>query len=185
MELLALMDLWSRSRLVGDLRSLLKQRDVLMALATETFGLLAGARWRAAESQFADTHGPTDSRLKSLAVEIPARYGRGSLGAVLTTDCPELARRPIQARVDALARHVSRANIVRHARSLVEFALRMASCPQSLRDWGAEADRESAVRSLLEAPTIAKAARLVIMGVDLCIPSRPIVAGLLYNGWEW
>ena len=72
---------------------------------------------------------------------------------------------------------------VRGAAWVAEFALRMASDPTALETW-AGGDLEDGIKSLLEAPTLARAARFLVLAVDQQRQSA-IPAGEIYSGWRW
>lgn len=66
---------------------------------------------------------------------------------------------------------------------VAEFALRMASDPTALETW-AGADLEDGIKNLLEVPTLARAARFLVLAVDQQRQSA-IQAGEVYAGWRW
>ena len=66
---------------------------------------------------------------------------------------------------------------------VAEFALRMASEPTTLETW-AGGDLESGIKTLLEAPTLARAARFLVLAVDQQRQSA-VQASEIYAGWGW
>nr|ART37113.1 D89 [uncultured bacterium] len=71
----------------------------------------------------------------------------------------------------------------RGAAWVAEFALRTASDPAALETW-AGGDLEDGIKSLLEAPALARAARFLVLAVDQKQQSA-ILAGETYSGWRW
>jgi hypothetical protein len=66
---------------------------------------------------------------------------------------------------------------------LFEFALRLASAPETARDWRKSAF-EAYLRELMRRPALALAARIWVL--LLAKSSRtPLGASALYAGWDW
>jgi hypothetical protein len=66
---------------------------------------------------------------------------------------------------------------------LSELALRLASDPANVEAWAGERLRAGVTR-LLEVPTLARAARFVVLATDHYLQSQ-IAPGELYVGWRW
>ena len=67
---------------------------------------------------------------------------------------------------------------------LVEFALRLASCPDEVRAW-AGANLTQGIEWVLETPALARAARFLVLAVDDYLSSQPLSERALYRGWVW
>jgi hypothetical protein len=71
---------------------------------------------------------------------------------------------------------------------LCEFALRIASNPADAESW-AGSKLHHGVAELLNAPTIARAARYLVLAIDIKMRSQTEAgqtrAGQLYAGWSW
>jgi hypothetical protein len=66
---------------------------------------------------------------------------------------------------------------------LSELALRLASAPGGVEDWAGQKLQAGTVR-LLEIPTLARAARFLVIATDRHLESR-VAPGELYAGWAW
>ncbi|MCI0558175.1 MAG: hypothetical protein MN733_06740, partial [Nitrososphaera sp.] len=65
-----------------------------------------------------------------------------------------------------------------------EFALRLGSVPWELREWSRDGLR-TGLEYLLDNPTLARAARYVVLAVDHSLPRTRLDEAHLYNGWDW
>ena len=70
-----------------------------------------------------------------------------------------------------------------HSAWLAEFALRIASDPVTVGSWAGE-HAETSVKKLLDVPTLARAARFLVLAVEQQKKSLR-AAGELYAGWGW
>ena len=70
-----------------------------------------------------------------------------------------------------------------HATGLAEFALRIASDPANLKAWAGE-HVDASIKKLLEVPTLARAARFLVLAVDQKKKSHA-GGGEVYSGWGW
>jgi hypothetical protein len=70
-----------------------------------------------------------------------------------------------------------------HSAWLAEFALRMASDPVTISAWAGE-HVDASVKKLLDVPTLARAARFLVLAVDQ--QKKSVAAsGEVYAGWGW
>jgi hypothetical protein len=67
---------------------------------------------------------------------------------------------------------------------IAEFALRLASAPETLLPW-AEERLQPGLRFLLKYPLIMRVARYIVLASDVASGARPLTAGPLHEGWEW
>jgi hypothetical protein len=200
--------LWGSARLPGDFVSATRQRAVLRALTLQIFRVLGGDNWGDAE---AAAHDRPD-KLVSLKRCVSNNREEAALGAALMYEIETMASakqgtRPL--RLSALvgrfvslprattstfvesARNSGGGGILRRVRSespddgswLAELALRLASDPAHVEAWAGEHLRGGLTR-LIELPTLARAARFLVLATHQRLNSR-IAAGELYAGWRW
>lgn len=67
---------------------------------------------------------------------------------------------------------------------IAEFALRLASAPDTLAPW-AKDYLGKGLQYLLKHNSIVRAARYIVLSGDLAAGSKPLSAGPLHKGWEW
>lgn len=192
---------WASARLPGDLFSAIRRRDVLRALALHIFQLIGGDTWASAEMSV--SNGPDG--LVGLKRAISRRREEAGIGAALAIDCAALSAATCEERVQriaslatsfhvltpALRPHISSGGgVIRRRRSgedeatwLSELALRLASDPGAVEEWAGEDLRAGTMR-LLEAPTLARAARFLVIATDRQLQSRA-AASELYASWGW
>ena len=205
-KLLTLAELWGKARLPGDLIAGVHRGTVLRALTSQILALLAGAQWEYAESKLKD-----ESGLGDLRRSISNNGHELKLGSQLQLEYQVLASEPPTKRAARLASLAEGVQLVRpspyqrevvgtsrspvgrrrrvqgvgpqHSEWLAEFALRMASDPMTLRAWAGE-HLDAGVKTLLDVPTLARAARFLVLAVDL--KNRSLAAlGDVYAGWGW
>jgi hypothetical protein len=206
-KLMTFAQLWGKARLSGDLIAGARRGVVLRALTAHILALLGGRAWASAESKLKDERGLVD--LKRSISDKGYEFG---LGSGLQLEYQALASEPPATRAVRLAslaesfrlvqpspKHrevVGRAStpgltVVRrvqgvgpeHSTWLAEFALRIASDPATLSTWAGE-HVEAGIKKLLEVPTLARAARFLVLAVDQQRKSRA-AAGEVYAGWGW
>ncbi len=206
-ELLNAISIWGNSQLPGDLFSRMMRRQVVSALLHKVHELFGGARWGRVEQRFTERERPQDdAALAELRWEISKKYETG-LGASLLEKLPEFVDAPVPQRVVDFSSTVARflqlptsasPSIHRSGGSSViqgssrvqdpvwlsEFALRLASDPESAAAWAGD-HLEAAVGSLFELPTLARAARFLVLTVASRTPRADVNEDLLVPGWEW
>ena len=184
---------WGSARLAGDLFSATRQRDVLRALAAHIFRLIGGGTWASAElSSGSRAHGLTD-----LKRAISKRREEAGIGAVI--DCAVLSAATYEERVQCVASLAIRFHllpspplptilrhgaVIRRGRDTMwmsELALRLASNPAVVEEWAGEQLRAGTSR-LLEAPTLARVARFIVIATDRHLQSQT-APGELYASW--
>lgn len=187
MRVLAIAQLWGRARLPGDFFSATRRRDVLLALGSHATRLLCGENWARAELA---ARGGTDgmTRLKEAVSRQPGEVG---IGVVLERDWADLAASTCRERVERIASLATKFRLLpstgptdeSDAGWLSELALRLASDPAGAEAWAGERLRAGLTR-LMELPTLARAARFLVLSTDRHYQSQAQPGGL-YAGWEW
>jgi len=206
-RLLSLARLWGSARLSGDLIAGARQRVVIRAITAHLQSLLSGRAWAGAEANLRNEHG-----LLELKRSISEKGSELGLGSGLLLEYKSLADYPPPKRAARLAslaesfrlvapsarqrEFVGRSNtpgltVVRrvqgvgpeHSPWLAEFALRAASDPVTLVAWAGE-HFYAGIRTLLSVPTLARAARFLVLAVDLQKQSLA-ASGEIYAGWAW
>jgi hypothetical protein len=181
---------WARARLTGDLFSAIRQREVLHALTLHAVRLVGGETWASAELA-ARAH---DDGFAALKAAVSKHSDEAAIAAVLDTELAALATATCAARVGRLAGLATSIRTLPATASseiapgatiawLAELALRLASHPAKAEVWAGARLREGLTR-LLEAPTLARAARFLVLGTDRHLHSRT-TPDELYAGWGW
>ena len=193
---------WGGARLPGDLFSATRQRDVLQALAAHIFRLIGGDIWAAAELSVSRR----PNRFADLKRAISRRREETGIGEALASDYAALSTATFKERVRRVASLATsfhllpsppRREIARHGNVILrgrparkrdpkwlsELALRLASNPTVVEEWAGEALRAGTMR-LVEVPTLARAARFLVIATDRHLQSRA-APGELYAGWGW
>ena len=197
-KLMTFAQLWGRARLPGDLIAGARRDTVLRALIVYIHVLLGGSAWASAESELKDERGLV--HLKRSISDRKYELGLGSglqlAYQALATEAPtkraarlaSLAESfqlvpPSTNRHEGLGRSSSPGVGPEHSAWLAEFALRMASDPMTLGAWAGE-HVDASIQKLLDVPTLARAARFLVLAVDQRRKSLA-AAGEVYAGWGW
>lgn len=201
-QLVRLATLWANARLPGDTFSSLQQRDVLLEITRQVFLILGGKKWYEAEISVGDSR----SWLLGLKREVSRQKKESGLSAVLHQKYASLASDTRKNRVGQLSslsieflslhsvppekivisRKLVRRRQVRSAENpiwLCELALRLASNPANAETWAEDLFHDG-VEKLLKIPTIARAARFLVLAIDHQLNSHA-APRQLYAGWEW
>jgi hypothetical protein len=205
-RLLSFARLWGAARLSGELIAGARQRLVIRAITAHILSLLGGQAWAKAETNVTGPNG-----LANLKRSISQNRYKAGIGAKLQLEYEVLAEMSPGKRVARLAslaesfrlvppspsqREIAgRSNspgltVVRrvqgvgpdHSAWLAEFALRMASDPVTLEAWAGE-HIDASIKKLLEVPTLARAARFLVLAVEQ--RKKHAAAGEVYAGWGW
>jgi len=182
--------LWGCARLPGDFLSTIRRRGVLLALARHVAKLLGGDNWAKAEISTCNSCNEDDG-MAVLKNAISKRREEMGVGAVLARDCEDLALVTCYERVRRLASLTSKFHLLQLALPvdkfdvgwLSELALRLASDPVGVEAWAGERLR-AGLALLMDAPTMARAARFLVLAIDHRLRSR-FTSGELYAGWRW
>ena len=197
--------LWGQARLSGDILSLTRQRDVVVALVREVFRLLCGDKWARAEVEITSTE---DTRaIKSLSGVVSKHPGETSVGDILFRDVATLSRETCESRIRLLASLTVKYRLltfhpmpdrlsggtvglgsvapadIDSPEWFAEFSLRLASNPAGVETWAGQFLHFGLGR-LLEMPTLARAARFLVIATDLCLQPQTGF-GELYRSWRW
>jgi hypothetical protein len=206
-RLLTSAQLWGRARLSGDLIAGARRGAVIRALTANILSLLGGHAWALAECSLKNKCGLLELKRcisdkvyelglgaalqlehEALADVPPSlRSVRlGSLAESFRVVQPSANRREVVGRSSAtgptVVRRVQGAG-PEHSAWLAEFALRIASDPATLGTWAGE-HLDASIKKLLEVPTLARAARFLVLTVDQQKKSLAAV-GEVYAGWRW
>lgn len=186
-KLITFTQLWGEARLAGDLIAGVRRDTVLRALITHIHALLGGGAWASAESELKDRHG-----LVHLKRSISDRKYELGLGSALMLKYQALATETPTKRAAYLTSLAESFQLVQpsspgvgpeYSAWLAEFALRLASHPMSLSAWAGE-HVDAGIKKLLDVPTLARAARFLVLAVDQQRSSLP-APGEVYAGWGW
>ena len=191
--------LWSRARLPGNVLAAFRRQKVLATMVFELFRLLGGNNWARAEEDatFGERNSGGILALSSAVSRDPTESGAGH---VLLREAQTMAREGCGHRVDRLTsvaleyrllpESIRRNTTIDAAAAgvvtpkwLAELALRLASDPASAEIWAGQ-ELRTGVSHLMESPSLARAARLIVIATDSYTPpSSP--SGALYSGWRW
>ena len=193
---------WGGARLPGNLFSATRQRDVLQALAAHIFRLIGGNAWASAElslsrrpNGFADLKRAVSKRREEAGICVALASDYAALSTATSKErvqrvawlaksfhlLPSPARPEIARHGNAILR--GRPARERDPKWLSELALRLASNPAVVEEWAGEALRVGTTR-LMQIPTLARAARFLVIVTDRHLESR-VAPGELYAGWGW
>jgi hypothetical protein len=205
--LLSSAQLWGKARLSGDLIAGARRGVVLRALTSNILSLVGGRAWASAESKLKDEQGLVD--LKRCISDKGYELG---LGSGLQLEYQALANEPPSRRAARLASLAESFRLMQpsanqrevverssfpglrvlrrvqgvgpeHSEWFSEFALRVASDPVTVSAWAGEY-ADASIKKLLDVPTLARAARFLVLAVDQRKKSRAI-ADEVYAGWRW
>lgn len=206
-QLVSLARLWGTARVSGDIIAATRKRLVIRAIAAHVSTLMGGRAWGVAEGNLTGPNG-----LAELKRSISQSRHETAIGAKLQLESDALAKTPPRMRVAPLASlaesfrlvlpSLSRHEVVvssntpgltvirrvagvgpEHSAWLAEFALRIASDPVPVEVWAGE-HLDAGIKKLLEAPTLARAARFLVLAVDQQKNSLA-APGEVYAGWGW
>ena len=191
--------LWSRARLPGNVLAAFRRQKVLSTLVFELFRLLGGDNWARAEEE-ATSGGRNVGALQALSSAVSRDPTESMAGDVLLREAQTVAHEGCGHRVDRLTslaleyrllpESIRRNTTIDAAavgvvtpKWLAELALRLASDPASAEIWAGQ-ELRTGIGHLMESPSLARAARLVVIATDLYMPpSSP--SGTLHSGWRW
>jgi len=190
-QLIRLARLWSTARLPGNFFSVSRQRKVLQAITFHVFRVMGGDTWANAELTARDS----DKQFARLRHAVFKQHEEAVIGRALLTNCADLATASHETRIKHMATIVVRYFALRSRTSagssrgaddpawLSELALRLASNPAGVEVWAGQQLR-SGIANLLELPTLARAARFLVVATDHQLQSCT-APGELYAGWGW
>jgi hypothetical protein len=193
---------WGEARLPGDPITTKRQRDVIDAFATHIVQIIGGDHWTREESSTRQSSGAMDK----LASAVSRRHEEALFGAVINRDAHELAAATCKKRtawLGALTKRylpplrLEKTNDSDHGSGngspatgpdspewLSELGLRLASAPFTVEQWAGCSLERGVKRLLEEVPTLARAARLMVLAIDRNLESAA-GPGEVYAGWRW
>ena len=166
------------------------------------FLILGGRKWYEAETLIQDRK----YRLSDLKEKISKPGNETDLATFFLKNCASLAKATCKQRISQFAslavkclhlksvppertvvsKRVIRKRPVQSADNpswLCELALRLACDTSTTEVWAGDGLRDG-IERLLNEPTLARAARFLVIAIDQKLGSRAI-PGKLYSGWEW
>lgn len=206
--LIHLYELWAKSHTTGNVIANWDKRKVLEALLVYIFSLIDNSRtWVLAEAAFLATSDLRHSAeqlsrtvsnaqdvRKGLMIQVAQQVLRQkdrSPDIVTPKDHAECLAATMQRFIQPL-RPISAqrsgsgmaSRVLRGAPWQAEFALRLASSPESLREWAGEWF-EAGLNALLLNTTLARAARFLVLITDRIQRTELKLQTSLYASWEW
>jgi hypothetical protein len=171
-QLLRTLEVWVRSRSVGNPFAVERKAAVKTALTNEIIGLLCGDEWLNWESKYALNLIPL-SDLKNFISPAPRH---GPLGRDLVSKQPQLQARTVGEIVELLYKlcrsyldlsvfSTARDHGVSRQEWAIEFAYRMFLNPEAIREW-AQQDFVPGVGYLLKNSVLCRAARFTVLVSD-------------------
>jgi hypothetical protein len=168
-QLFAAFDVWSRSRLPGDLLAKIRKQKVLERIKNGIVAMLCGGEWAAVEL----TLGESSKLAEALREKIPSNSRLRLLLSSLITKSDEFTRLSTTGTAELLSRTMRRyveLPVVSLAQNygvsshqwMAEFALRTFSTQENLRQWAAQ-EFCTALNYLLQNPLLARAARFITL----------------------
>ena len=204
-ELLSLIRMWFGARVTGFF-SAANRQSVLETLLREIFAIIGGEHWARAEQALHSQQGFAALRILKSAVS--TKQGWSNLCATLqseswiyknlemrdrvtrfaTTVQPLIPPQPTDSMVatrkaDGVIR-LPRTSQPEHPDWICEFALRLASSPETLNRW-AEHSLRRGLEVALELPTLVRAARFLVLAVNRHSQAFAFGDGRLYLAWGW
>ena len=203
MSMVDMSGLWGQARLPGDLLSVIRQRNVMLALASELFRLLCGENWTRAENGVASND--SIRALKALSYAVDGQPTEAGVGPILLRDAETIAHDTCSDRVGLFASLAVQHGLIRPYPApgrlrgasmnqqmsagvdtpawLAEFSLRLASDPAGIETWAGQHLRIGLDR-LMQRPILAKAAKFLVIATEQYSPFGSVF-GELYAGWRW
>lgn len=205
--LIHLYELWATSHTTGSGFANWDKRQVLVAVLVHIFSLIDnGKTWASAEVAFqgrsdlsnaAERLSRDVSNAQEVRKDIMAQFAQ-QVSRHKSASAEVAIREHIDGLTWTMRRLVqpippislersgtgSAGRILRGAPWQAEFALRLASSPETLREWSGEWF-EAGLKALLSNITLARAARFVVLTTDRILRTEVKLQTSLYAGWEW
>jgi len=194
-NLIKIAELWGCARVTGNLSSLFLRRKVLLAFVQDMFRLIAGDRWAESENNYCQSgESPV---LQCLGRAFKNRE-EVELAEAIRTQIHELAEASPRERAQQLALlsthylHIhppdsacrtTGQSIDSSLQWFSELALRLAAASIGTPAWAGQKLYQG-ISFLLEAPSLARAARFMVLALDQTT-QEPEIASDLYEGWRW
>lgn len=179
---------WGSAKSSGDILSLRNRRKVLHAITRHILLLVGGGRWAAAEAEVEN-----GGDLGILKRAVSRRADEVGIAAALALETAQLSAARLEARITRVADLAMSFHLLpkdapggpepETSGWIAEFALRLASSPRDAGVW-AGPNLRSGVTRLLDVPTLARAARFLVIATDRHLQSHA-APGELYASWCW
>lgn len=194
-EAVAVFRLWAEARTTGSLVALLARQRLLQAYIAYMFGMIAGSRWEKAENTFQQNPKQANAamRLVDAVTDITGiKRDLQNQSRNLTHLSPKEHAERLATSFGRLIKRVQATGSVeqfsvisKSARWQAEFALRLASAPETLQyipsDWFS-----AGLKGLIENQLLARASRFIVLTTSSALQSTPgNQQSSLYVGWEW
>jgi hypothetical protein len=180
---LNLCGLWGDARMPGDFFSVSRQHEVLKTLIRSMVHSICGERWAKTEAE------TEPSNLANLGKEVSRHGYESAIGREIILNHALLAEQSRENKIHFLAQlatqHMSsslRTGSATGPEWLAELAVRLFSSPSQVTSWAGIILDPGVAILLQELPTLARAARLLIISTDKALESRT-APGELYAGW--
>ncbi|KMP10705.1 hypothetical protein UZ36_06805 [Candidatus Nitromaritima sp. SCGC AAA799-C22] len=179
-QIICLNELWGSAQVIGQVLAIIRQRKVMEALQRKLTCLICGKKWIEAESYFLKN--PKDQgSLDKFGDALKSKPK--SFHVLIKNKFVELIDIPPNERVSWFAEKSKKFGIYGN-RELCEFALRLATSPQTIRHW-ADEKIDKYLEEILDQPILMRAARML----GLLIAEEHEFQGSnwlpLSRGWPW
>ncbi len=199
-ELVQLYELWLGARTTGSTVAEWAQRKVLQALLTQIFKVICDTSWTAAETSFV----ANPSSYNAIQNFSRAVCGASPLAQSLASFCQRTAELTPECRAEQMAsimnnlippiespdsqsiRTAGGVRLIKSKRASwqLQFALRLASAPETVQSWSGNW-YEVGLGGLLDNKVLARAARFLVMATHHREGAQHPAHTSLYAGWEW
>ncbi len=196
-DALALFKLWAESRTTGSMLAMLAQQRVLQAYIAHIFGIIGGARWEVAEGEYRSNPYHPNAALKlSRAVEasgvgadIMKQYEtmKDATPNQHAARLAEILKPYIRSIGSTSTNSIAQTGVrvLKGGRRQAEFALRMASAPETVEYWS-QTWFADGLKALLDNPLLARAARFIVLTTSHHLQNTERNQHTsLYAGWDW
>lgn len=195
---LALFRLWTESRTTGNMMAMLAQKRVLQGYIAHIFSIIGGSKWAASESTYrSDPHHPSAAVKLSKAVTdepsvcmsffhqyetmkdaTPKEHAVGLATGLKSFIKPIRPMRTVSAAQQGVV-------VTKGGRWQAEFALRLASAPETIEHWARDWFI-AGLKGLLDNPLLARATRFIVLTTSHHMQNTERNQHTsLYAGWDW
>lgn len=196
-DALALFKLWAESRTTGNMIAMLAQQRVLQAYIAHVFGIIGGARWEVAEGEYrSNPYHPSAALKLSRAVEASGvgadlmKQYETMKDATPNQHAARLAEslKPHIRSIGSMSMNITAqtgVRVLKGGRRQAEFALRMASAPETVEYWS-QTWFADGLKALLDNQLLARAARFIVLTTSQHLQNTERNQHTsLYAGWDW